>query len=81
LEKRGQKAFGIWSKFIGSADPNSLTRTIRVRIFSFLLPTAVFILSPLLALLSSIMLMTKRDELEAMANQFKQNKPVDVFNQ
>ena len=79
LEQRGQKAFGIWSKFIGNANPTSLQRKIRVGIFSFLLPTAVFILSPLLTIMSAILLHLNKDKLTAIANQFKQNQKVDFF--
>lgn len=79
LEKRGQKAFRLWSKFIGNADPDSLQRKIRVRLFSFLLPTVVFILSPILTILSTIMLKTNRRKLEDIASKFMQNSPVDYF--
>jgi flavodoxin len=79
LEQRGQKAFGIWSKFIGNANPQSLQRKIRVGIFSFLLPTAVFILSPLLTILSAVLLRVNKAKLTAVANQFKQNGKVDFF--
>lgn len=79
LEQRGQKAYGIWSKFIGNANPQSLQRKIRVGIFSFLLPTAVFILSPLLTILSAVLLRVNKAKLTAVANQFKQNGKVDFF--
>ncbi len=79
LEKRGQKAFRLWSKFIGNADPNSIQRKGRVRLFSILLPTVVFILSPILTVLSTIILKINRQKLENVASKFMQNKPVDYF--
>lgn len=79
LEKRGQKAFKVWAKFIGMADADSITRKIRVGLFSFLLPTVVFILSPILTIVSSIMLVLQKDKLNKTAEKFKQNDLVDFF--
>jgi hypothetical protein len=61
------------------ADPNSITRKIRVGLFSFLLPTVVFILSPILSIVSSIMLALQKDKLNKTAEKFKQNDLVDFF--
>jgi flavodoxin len=74
MEQRGQRAFGIWSKFIGAAPIGSLSRSLRVYIYMTLLPTAVFILSPLLAIISWLLLKLKNDELVAEVKYFKQNK-------
>jgi hypothetical protein len=73
MEQRGQRAFGIWSKFIGGAPEGSLSRAVRVYVYMTLLPTAVFILSPVLAILSWLMLKLKNEELMAEVNYFKQN--------
>jgi hypothetical protein len=73
MESRGQRAFGIWSKFIGGAPIGSFSRKLRVYIFMILLPTAIFILSPLLAILSFLMLTLKKDELMRDVNYFKTN--------
>ena len=49
LEKRGQKAFSVWAKFVAMGGAvHSTGRKFRVYIFMYLLPTAIFILSPLL---------------------------------
>jgi hypothetical protein len=74
MESRGQRAFGIWSKFIGAAPIGSLSRKIRVYIFMFLLPTAIVILSPLLALMSFLILTLKKDQLMQEVNYFKTNE-------
>lgn len=74
LERRGQKAFSVWSKFIAAGGPiHSTGRKIRVYIFMYLLPTAIFILSPLLWTLSKIMLIVKRRELIEEVEYHKQN--------
>lgn len=74
MERRGQKAFSIWSKFIASGGPlHSTGRKIRVYIFMYLLPTAIFILSPLLWTLSKVMLIVKRRELVEEVEYYKQN--------
>jgi len=74
LEKRGQKAFSIWSKFIASGGPlHSTGRKIRVYIFMYLLPTAIFFLSPLLWLMSKILLVVNRKQLIQDVEYYKQN--------
>lgn len=74
MESRGQRAFGIWSKFIGGAPLGSLSRKIRVYIFMFLLPTAIVVLSPLLALMSFLVLNLKKDKLMNDVTYFKTNE-------
>ena len=74
LERRGQKAFSVWSKFIASGGPvHSTGRKIRVYIFMYLLPTAIFFLSPLLWLVSRILLTVKRKQLLQDVEYYKQN--------
>ncbi|WP_276369186.1 hypothetical protein [Chryseolinea sp. H1M3-3] len=74
LERRGQKAFSVWSKFIASGGPvHSTGRKIRVYIFMYLLPAAIFVLSPLLWMLSRILLTVKRKELIQDVEYYKQN--------
>lgn len=73
LERRGQKAFSVWSKFIDSGGPvHSTGRKIRVYIFMYLLPTAVFVLSPLLWIVSKILLIINRKELIQDVEYYKQ---------
>jgi len=74
MESRGQRAFGIWSRFIGAAPPGSLSRAIRVYVFMILLPTAIVVLSPLLAIASFLMLTLKKDQLMREVNYFKTNE-------
>jgi hypothetical protein len=74
MEKRGQKAFSVWSKFVaagGSVD--SMGRKIRVYIFMYLLPTAIFFLTPLLWLLSRTLLIVNRKQLMQDVAYYKQN--------
>lgn len=71
LEKRGQKAFTIWSKFIGGADPQTVSRSIRVYMFMFLLPTVLTLLSPLVFLISKFTMIVKKEELERESEALK----------
>jgi flavodoxin len=74
LERRGQKAFSVWSKFIASGGPlHSTGRKIRVYIFMYLLPTAIFFLSPLLWIVSRILLTINRKQLIQDVEYYKQN--------
>ena len=74
LERRGQKAFSVWSRFIASGGPiHSTGRKIRVYVFMYLLPTAIFILSPLLWIVSRILLTLNRKELIQDVEYYKQN--------
>jgi hypothetical protein len=74
LEKRGQKAFSVWAKFVAMGGAvHSTGRKFRVYIFMYLLPTAIFILSPLLWLLSRILLVVKRKQLDMEVSYYKQN--------
>jgi hypothetical protein len=74
MESRGQRAFGIWSRFIGAAPDGSVSRAIRVYIFMFLLPTAIIILSPLLMLMSFLMLNLNKVKLMREVAYFKGNE-------
>lgn len=74
MEKRGQKAFSVWARFVAMGGAvHSTGRKLRVYIFMYLLPTAIFILSPLLWLLSKIMLVVKRKQLDLEVSYYKQN--------
>lgn len=74
MEKRGQKAFSVWAKFVAMGGAvHSTGRKLRVYIFMYLLPTAIFILSPLLWLLSKILLIVKRKQLDLEVSYYKQN--------
>ena len=74
MEARGQRAFGIWARFIGSAPRGTVSRSIRLYIFMTLLPTAIVILSPLLALISYLMLKLNKEKLIAKVKYFKMNE-------
>jgi flavodoxin len=64
MEKRGQRGFGIWSKFIaGGGAASSTSRKVRVYTFMYVLPTAIVILTPLLWILSNTMLILLRKKL------------------
>jgi hypothetical protein len=74
MERRGQKAFSIWSKFIASGGAvHSTGRKIRVYIFMYLLLTVIPLLSPLLWIASRILLTIKRKQLVQDVEYYKQN--------
>jgi hypothetical protein len=74
LERRGQKAFSVWSKFIAAGGAvHSSGRKIRVYIFMYLLPTAIFFLSPILWMVSRVLLVVNRKELIQEVEYHKQN--------
>jgi hypothetical protein len=81
MEARGQRAFGIWAGFIGSASKGTMSRSIRLYIFMTLLPTAIVILSPLLALISYLMLKINKEKLITKVKYFKMNElsPKDIW--
>lgn len=73
MERRGQKSFSVWSKFVASGGSvHSTGRKIRVYMFMYLLPTVIIILTPLLWLLSTIMLIAKKEQLQQEIRYFKQ---------
>ena len=74
LEKRGQKGFSFWSRFISSGGGlYSTGRKIRVYIFLYFLLPAIFVLSPLLWITSKIFLIVKRKQLLEDVTYYKQN--------
>jgi len=73
MERRGQKSFSVWSKFVAAGGSvHSTGRKIRVYMFMYLLPTVIIILTPLLWILSSIMLIVKKQQLQQEILYFKQ---------
>ncbi len=73
MERRGQKSFSIWSKFIAAGgNVDSIGRKIRVYVFMILLPTVIIILTPLLWILSAVTLIVKRKQLQDEITYFKQ---------
>ncbi|MDH4089531.1 MAG: hypothetical protein OEV74_01970 [Cyclobacteriaceae bacterium] len=74
LEKRGQKGFAFWSKFISSGGAlHSTGRKIRVYAFLYVLLPAIFVLSPLLWVMSSILRLAKQKQLLEEVNYYRQN--------
>ena len=72
LETRGVKAFGIWAKFIGAGgEPDAWSRKLRVAIFAVLLPSAVFVLSPILTLATMYKKWRNKAALEEKVNYFR----------
>lgn len=74
MERRGQRSFSIWSSFVGAKPVGSLGRNLRVRLFMTLLPTAIFILSPILMIISALQLRLKKDELMRDVRYFMSNE-------
>jgi hypothetical protein len=74
MEKRGQRGFSFWSKFVlAGGESGSPGRNRRVRTFMFVLPTAIVILSPLLFVVSKLLLIVKRKQLKEEAEYHMQN--------
>jgi flavodoxin len=74
LEKRGQKGFSFWSRFIASGGTlYSTGRKIRVYTFLYFLLPAIFVLSPLLWLTSKILLVIMRKQLLEDVRYYSQN--------
>jgi hypothetical protein len=72
MEKRGQRGFGIWSKFIaGGGAVDSTSRKIRVYTFMYVLPTAIVLLTPLLLISSKLMLLLLRKKLQQEIEYYK----------
>jgi len=73
MERRGQKSFSVWSKFVAAGGSvHSTGRKIRVYLFMYLLPTVIIILTPLLWILSTVMLIVKKRQLQQEILYFKQ---------
>jgi hypothetical protein len=74
LEKRGQKGFAFWSRFIASGGSlYSTGRKIRVYLFLYVLLPSIFVLSPLLWLSSRILLALKERQLRDEVIYYQQN--------
>jgi hypothetical protein len=74
MEKRGQRGFGFYSKFILAGGPvGSPGRKRRVYIFMNVLPTAIVLLSPLLFVMSKVLLIAKRKQLKEEVEYHMQN--------
>jgi flavodoxin len=81
MERRGQKSFSVWAKFVAAGGGvQSTGRKIRVYIFMYLLPTVIFILTPLLWFLSQAMLIIKKKQLLREIEYFKQTSLRDSHN-
>ena len=73
MEKRGQKSFSVWARFVAAGgNIHSTGRKVRVYIFMYLLPTVIFILTPLLWSLSQIQLLLMKKKLSQEIEYFKQ---------
>ena len=72
MEKRGQRGFGLWSKFVaGGGAPDSTSRKIRVYLFMYILPTAIVVLTPVLLISSWLMLLLLRKKLQSEIEYYK----------
>jgi hypothetical protein len=55
LEKRGKKIFGLWAGFIlKKGGPGNPARKWRIKAFSYYLPTVIFLLSPVVFILTTL---------------------------
>lgn len=74
LERRGNKAFPIWANFVSRGGASgSFRRVVRVYLFMFLLPTAVFVLSPIISLITVLVKWMQKEELQREVDYFRQN--------
>ena len=72
MEKRGQKSFSVWAKFVAAGGAvHSAGRTVRVYVFMYLLPTMIFILTPLLWIVSRIQLALMKKQLQAEIEYYR----------
>lgn len=64
MEKRGSKNFRFWAKFVAAkGGPGNKSRSFRLRMFMYLLPTAIILLTPVTSILKPILLILKRKSL------------------
>jgi hypothetical protein len=81
MEKRGQKSFSVWARFVSAGgNLNTFGRTFRVYVFMYLLPSMIFILTPLLWVLSQIQLVVMQRRLSREIRYFRGEHPVDEQN-
>jgi hypothetical protein len=74
LEKRGAKSFKLWAKFIRSkGGPGSSERKARVKLFSYCLPAAILILSPVTTIVSFLILTFGKKKIRRDVEYFSQN--------
>lgn len=72
MEKRGQKSFSVWARFVSAGgNLDSAGRKIRVYLFMYLLPTMIFILTPLLWILSQVQLVVMKKKLSQEVAYFR----------
>lgn len=72
MESRGAKNFRFWARYVSAkGGPGDVARLGRLRLFMFILPTAIVILTPITTLLKWVVLLTKRKKLLAEAEYYK----------
>lgn len=72
MESRGAKNFRFWARYISNkGEAGNPARFGRLKLFMFVLPTAIVILTPITTLLKWIILLTKKKKLLAEAEYYK----------
>jgi hypothetical protein len=72
MESRGVRNFHFWARYVSAkGGPGNKARMGRLRLFMYLLPTAIVILTPITTLLKIIILLLKRRELRADARYYQ----------
>lgn len=81
MEKRGQKSFSVWARFVAAGgNIHSTGRKARVYIFMCLLPTVIFILTPLLWVISRIQLVIMRKKLSQEMDYYRSSSMKESEN-
>lgn len=72
MEGRGAKNFRFWAGYVSAkGGPGDPARFGRLRLFMYLLPTAIVVLTPITTLLKWVVLLTRRKKLRAEAEYYK----------
>lgn len=72
MESRGVRNFRFWARFVAAkGEPGDKARMGRLRLFMYLLPTAIVLLTPISTLLKFIILLLKRRRLLADARYYQ----------
>ncbi len=72
MESRGVRNFRFWARYVSAkGGPGNKARMGRLRMFMYLLPTAIVVLTPITTMLKLIILLLRRRQLLADARYYK----------
>lgn len=71
LEIRGHKLFGYWAEYIRKkGDFQSPARRQRVKAFSYYLPIGIFLLSPIVSVLTKVLMVFNKSKVKGLTNYY-----------